>query len=150
MCYRCSRNVNLRAGVRPALIPEEHNSMREIKFRVWDPRYKEMVPPKGEGFTVGDFAMGLYPTKFCNEPSFRDDFVFRDDLVLMQYTGLKDKNGKEIYEGDIVGSGVLKFVVEFNDRGFWEPFIDPNDQVANFPSSYLKVLGNIYENPELL
>ena len=69
-------------------------------------------------------------------------------VELMQFTGLLDKNGKEIYEGDILKyRGKLSFndppfVVEWqNDDARWTEF---------YPSNNFEVIGNIYENPELL
>ena len=95
--------------------------------------------------------------------------INHDDLEIMQYTGLKDKNGKEIYEGDILqfsdkwewyryqysfsktreeieqlpyGCGV----VTWNDRdGAWEHIGGTSDL-----HQYLEIIGNIYENPELI
>ncbi len=74
------------------------------------------------------------------------------DLVLMQYTGLKDKNGKEIYEGDIVKDGWLKNnpleVVEWSGTGF-EPFAD-HSITEDYDPNTIEVIGNVYENPDLL
>ena len=69
----------------------------------------------------------------------------------MQYTGLKDKNDKEIYEGDIVTVDGEIFYVEWRGMGDW--FIDPKKDAAFVftPEIYdVEVIGNIYENPELL
>lgn len=81
----------------------------------------------------------------------------QEDYVLMQYTGLKDKNGKEIYEGDIVkgsayGKEIYTGVVEFYDASFVMR-IDGNKgyyRLNKMTFQELEVVGNIYENPELL
>ncbi len=86
-----------------------------------------------------------------------------EDVEFMQSTGLKDKNGTEVYEGDIV---ILQeghssyYIVEWHDGGMWV-FRYMNDkkqyyalntilEFLNYSSSECKVIGNIYENPELL
>ena len=71
-------------------------------------------------------------------------------MVLMQYTGLHDKNGKEIYEGDILGFDYYKhpMVVEYKEWGFGCKEDDGTWAMPN--EEYREVLGNIYENPELL
>lgn len=78
-----------------------------------------------------------------------------EDLILMQYTGLKDKNGKEIYEGDIVESeknmmfnqGKQTDQVRFEDGAFKVATVNLSTITTSF---YPEVIGNIYENPELL
>ena len=65
----------------------------------------------------------------------------------MQFTGLHDKNGKEIYEGDVVifGGSKIPKVMEFVRGGFWL------DGIYGGAEAYrMEVIGNIYENPELL
>lgn len=111
--------------------------MREIKFRIWDKIDKFMSGP----FEVIDLA----GTK-------RIDENLQRHSVYMQYTGLKDKNGKEIFEGDIVlytdfGGDKNHLVVEWseNDGAFLFGWVR-----TDYAISKGEVVGNIYENPELL
>jgi len=118
--------------------------MREIKFRVWDKLNKEM-------FNVESI-------NFQERRVYRDTVSYREfnDIELMQYTGLKDKNNKEIYEGDILfeSFGERYYRVIFENGSFRAEFkgnfeeysFDLIDVVAQ---SY-EVVGNIYENPELM
>jgi len=121
--------------------------MREIKFRAWDKACKHMI---------NDF------NPICHGEMNIFDFSFlarwREGIIPMQYTGLKDKNGKEIYEEDVViflipedEQSKLKCQVMWNDCGFY--LLRPDNNRVMFISNYadvLKVIGNIYENPELL
>lgn len=114
----------------------------ETKFRLYS-KYRGMSPSK----TFKEFCLNT-DNRFLTLP----------DLVVMQYTGLKDKNGKEIYEGDIISykyyrgfSGGEKEIiakVEFIDGcfGFYE-FVG---YFNRYDLNESKVIGNIYENPELL
>lgn len=94
-----------------------------------------------------------------------EDEVIGDDVILMQYTGILDKNGVEIYEGDIVKDSEIKGCVKFgevreynSDSGgddvFTGFYVDYKDLfIEGFDSKTSKryeILGNIYENPELL
>ena len=119
--------------------------MREIKFRAWKKECKSMVDvtyidwnEKEVGYDEGDY------------------FSFFISCILMQYTGLKDINNKEIYEGDIVAidfmdmdSQLKKGVVTFIECGYC---VDTgNSLIPLFSEIETKeVLGNIYENKELL
>ena len=73
--------------------------------------------------------------------------------VLMQYIGMKDKNGKEIWEGDIIRhdneyDDVETSPIEFEQVGFWPTSFD--NEYGWPPEDEIEVIGNIYENPELL
>jgi uncharacterized phage protein (TIGR01671 family) len=115
--------------------------MREIKFRAWD---------------ITEKIMHTWE-QWCKEEKQENFIVLNNDYyILMQYTGLKDKNGKEIYEGDIVFRDILGedeiYVVEYNpiDAGY-NPFCvagEYNDEWIL--TKHSRVIGNIYENPELL
>ena len=171
--------------------------MREIKFRAWDKRNREMID--WETIAVFDMAESLTLVDIITDKD--------EDFVVMQFTGLRDKNGKEIYEGDIVcdnyaenyPSDAREYVREHggeleginkNYRVCFGGFIDNIDGYADVPEweknemsivgwylqeetgrvslagalyhsfgnyssfrtnkIYHEVVGNIYENPELL
>ena len=111
--------------------------MREIKFRAWVTEINKMFY---WGFDIGNGAW------FTGPPS-------PIHAIQMQYTGLLDKNGKEIYQGDIIKSSKWIAQVIYGNYG-WT--ITPNktsqrNEVVLFNlCSVLEVIGNIYENPELL
>ena len=103
---------------------------REIKFRAWDGKQIHYNIP------IASVSVGIFlEMKGCA-------------MELMQYTGLKDKNGKEIYEGDILDSS-FPIVIEWDKRTV--SFVARRD--ITFPlriDGVYQVIGNIYENPELL
>jgi uncharacterized phage protein (TIGR01671 family) len=136
--------------------------MMEIKFRVWDNEDGYMIeskssvasilekhirgfPQKGLDGKGGDYSPEVLPTKY----------------TLMQYTGLKDKNGKEIYEGDVVRESGDKHpsVVELREGAFQLVHNHYNlagnvtglyEQVLGFLTEPVEIIGNIYENPKLI
>lgn len=147
--------------------------MREIKFRAWDKEREKM-------FYFGD---PIYDSEYdwlaFRQPN-RDTMFYEGVDTLMQYTGLKDKNGKEIYEGDIVRlytgevCGVVfpvggGFVVDWYDKnkkaGFRKPLYNeiyfdgpsvsftPDGAIEGedyYTERKAEIIGNIYENPEML
>jgi hypothetical protein len=136
---------------------------REIKFRAWVKSKDSMVDvtaieqtPDEEyphGWIACPWEQGFNESIDTQEK----DCVFKtEDVVLMQYTGLKDRNGKEIYEGDIVkwdsvGLGVIGWLscgFSHDQRNKRSP-IGVNHLHPNYTEEY-EVIGNIYENPELL
>lgn len=118
--------------------------MREIKFRVWSKHTKKMFY---EGFYIsqnGDL--------FQNDSL---DYKNKDSFEVMQYTGLKDKNGKDIYERDILkvttvrGDTRWQMEVDF-ENGCFALKEGPELWKLKYDYPNHEVIGNIYENPELL
>ena len=108
--------------------------MREVKFRQWDSRRKIMH--LGIGATN--------PSGFVGFPC-----VSWEKSPVMQYTGLLDKSGKEIYEGDIIKEGGFISTIEWatpNARFCYKTITG----TVGLYAFYGEIIGNIYENPELL
>lgn len=136
--------------------------MREIKFRVLIYHkiyYQDKYNAYDDNLTSIDICKKTITiTSFYN---YKDVYRFEDEEVkLMQYTGVKDKNGKEIYEGDIVlikldeTSTWHKTVVGFKKGAFIADLIDKEDYVYifhhRFTSDDFEIIGNVYENKNLL
>ena len=126
---------------------------REIKFRAWD------------GVEMWPYAMPTLDHTKINISKQEDGswnrYVYFIKCILMQYTGLKDKNGVEIYEGDIIEinhpfrrrkyTGDVVFSDgQFNGKGFYFSHYDIPNNCFSEGIEYLTVIGNIYQNPELL
>ena len=125
--------------------------MREIKFRAWDKEQKIMLPENtlkilmwGDGsYTVRDWYKE-------NRGEYTYEGEGSDDCVLMQYTGLKDKNGKEIYERDIVQEGIRRWEVKWiSVEDDWDYTGWLMEEMYGDNYCHSEVIGNIYENPEL-
>lgn len=122
--------------------------MRELKFRAWYKTYNEMCEVASLWFSYN----GTLRTVVIIENMFNDRKVVEaDDVIVEQRTGLKDKNGKEIYEGDIVSkhNSDLKGVVKQVKDGQWAIYWDnvPDGYYVLFKYSNLcEVIGNIHED----
>jgi len=164
--------------------------MREIKFRVYDKKLKKMIhrpvlgEPKKDNIQKNKFG-NLIPELYKNEIRALDIVIdtegniyiidcyghyesietigFKDRYIIMQYIGRKDKNGREIYEEDLVkitSADNFKIigVIKWNRRGFYELWYNFHNGV--YETDYferftygkwcIEVIGNIYENPKLL
>ena len=135
--------------------------MKTIKFRAWGKQINYDVPRRENGCADWVVFMCYTPNIYngynSDEAADINDGIKseqKDGVIFMQYTGLKDKNEKDIYEGDIckaVWDDIYKightkiFEVKYNN-GYHNPY-SGNCHAHN---KTLEVIGNIYENPELL
>ena len=119
--------------------------MRTIKFRAWtkgnDPLYHSDKPTmltNKQLSTIGGYYYNFGVGK-------------QDEYILMQYTGMKDRTGREIYEGDVVMDGDTCRIIEWSSNrgntviGYWSGF-----NVLDCKTEDIEVIGSIYENPELI
>lgn len=126
---------------------------RDIKFRAWYKTGKKM-------FKVGQLTYEPKDKEFIGM-----SIPYQPDFILMQYTGLKDKNGVEIYEGDIIDihqtvNGFNQFVIQYDDYkfsaryynqetkqilGWYQYDLDELFEI-NETEKEIEVIGNIYEN----
>ena len=134
--------------------------MRQIKFRVWDSETPTMIPPTDIDIRFINGSLVVY---YCSERHYEGGgYIYTSSIpeeiknpILMQFTGLHDRNGVEIYESDILlSTNSSKHIVLFENStwgvkdkldkiGGLNPFLNMN-------LHFWKVIGNIYEHPNLL
>jgi len=117
--------------------------MREIEFRAWDKRTKQMFLVREMFWLVGGLQVDDGATT-------QRGFAPKD-FDIMQYTGLKDKNGKEGYHKDIAkGYGYWTIEWDDNEGGFYLKSLLGFDRLPARKLKEMVIIGNGYENPELL
>lgn len=121
-----------------------------VRYRAWHKTWEELGKVKRIRFDdEGNVTTVLFEGKILGVDT------HADEIELMQSTGLKDKKGKEIFEGDILGTkdGLLNGIIEYReDLGM---FVNSLIRYNNFErlcnvTSDREIIGNVYENPELL
>ena len=108
--------------------------MRTIRFRIFNKKIKSYIDIHSSAIMIDELNN------------------LNDNLIVEQFTGLHDKNGKEIYEGDVLEDTLgRKKLVEYYKDGFWlNASLEGAEWSLRRENSSSKVIGNIYENPELL
>ena len=131
----------------------------KTKFRLWDKRFSEFV----EDFLVSEDGK-IYKKSTDTGYGIAISKETSDKVILMQSTGILDKNSQEIFEGDIISDGHTSRDIRhhqtfgfytINDNGDEEFFgdtasLEDFEEVSKYMSENIEIIGNIYENPELL
>jgi uncharacterized phage protein (TIGR01671 family) len=126
--------------------------MREIKFRAWDIKNKQFIIP--EGMLIFNIEVKDYKHTLCIINN------LQGTLIWNQFTGLYDKNGKEIYESDYLG-GIFEGYIQYCEtckslqlffNGYGCAACSGDVQWGELVSNpeQLEVIGNVFENPELI
>jgi len=130
---------------------------REIRYRLWD-GHAMVIAGAHSRHTYGQFLIKMNGEVCVDGENGVEDTA--DCVALMQYTGLKDKNGKEIFEGDVVKARGFEpelHIVRFDRGGFCLEPVEGRELPSHFwpdikyvEDEHGEITGNIYENPELI
>lgn len=126
--------------------------MRDIKFRAWHKKYKKM-------FKIGQITLekGIWDFEPDDREYIGMSIPYQPSFILMQYTGLKDKNGKEIYEGDIIQyEDITKGLVRYSEKYAQYVLVntgsvkDEFEPLGDYNMEVFEIIGNEFDNPDLL
>jgi len=133
-------------------------SSRIIKFRAWDKKYKKWLDnTNAQGNPNNEYYLSF--TGFVWAKDNLDIESFSSDMVdIHQFTGLLDKNGKEIYEGDLISeySGEVRYnqgafyIFHINGSGYKHTLLSRWIKMREKAGTGTEIIGNIYQNPGLL
>lgn len=133
--------------------------MREIKFRAWDTKDGKYYAPLHEAYSGRLYELMISMSGFILAHTMRGiegGEGISNKYILEQYTGLHDKNGREIYEGDIIIiPDIIPVVVSFDRGSFIQNTVGPYCSLLDFISEHSafgapEVAGNIHDNKDLL
>lgn len=130
--------------------------MRTFKFRAWDKEFEMMFYSNSSDDPLNVTGERIHHLCGCKKPEGHLDYFFFEKAPIMQFTGLHDKHGKEIYEGDIVKQDRFddlngEFIAEVRWEGLgFDLFPNGSDHadILSFRRE-VEIIGNVYENPDL-